>query len=134
MCVTAGLVVCQRCLVPCPQAPALSAWCQGPPHQSKCKLRLLPKVPLSVPPCTLCSAHPGTVQLMLLTVTAIDAVRFFDCFSERGHRFAPLDEDSLKGENIFKQTPSSIGTCHLGLFRTLPPWTGHSCVRTCLSI
>lgn len=69
MCVTAGLVVSQRCLVPCPQAPALSAWCQGPPHQSRCKLRLLPKVSLSVPPCTsVCTLK--TVQLMLCTVAS----------------------------------------------------------------
>lgn len=51
MCVTAGLVVSQRCLVPCPQAPVQStvcrfAWCQFPPHQSRHKLRLLPKVPV----------------------------------------------------------------------------------------
>lgn len=67
MCVTAGLVVWQRCLVPWARGPALSttcrvAWCQGPPHQSRRKLLLLPKVS---PTCLHDCPNPALQQIYL---------------------------------------------------------------------
>lgn len=135
LCVTAGLVVSQRCLVPCPQAPALSAWCQGPPHQSRCKLRLLPKVSLSVPPCTsVCTLK--AVQLMLCTLSSTHGA--IVTASKRGFKvFDPGWGQCVRKTYLNKHHHWSPLAPLLSLaVPNLTLWTLHSCVllmRVCPS-